>query len=118
MQDIQFYDALVDVHCYELSALFLCTIFAPKCGAGGKQVKPCRSLCREMMRRCEFFLEVFGLHFEQLVRCENFPAYGGAEYGAEAEECVGHHEYLEAEQRARAPGRSWVQTLSNASYFS
>ncbi|KAE8745902.1 hypothetical protein FOCC_FOCC007420 [Frankliniella occidentalis] len=97
----QFYDALVDVHCYELSALFLCTIFAPKCGAGGRQVKPCRSLCREMMRRCEFFLEVFGLHFEQLVRCDNFPEYGSAEY--DGEECVGHHEYLEAEQRARAP---------------
>lgn len=44
-QDLEIYDALVDVRCYELVALFLCTIFVPKCGSNGVTVRPCNSLC-------------------------------------------------------------------------
>lgn len=44
-QELEVYDALVDVRCYELAALFLCSVFVPKCGPGGVVVRPCLSLC-------------------------------------------------------------------------
>lgn len=43
--DLDAYDALVDVRCYELVSLFLCTIFVPKCSKTGITVPPCKSLC-------------------------------------------------------------------------
>ena len=43
--ELELYDAVVDVRCYELAALFLCTVFVPKCGPGGNLIRPCRSLC-------------------------------------------------------------------------
>lgn len=44
-QELEMYDAVVDVRCYELSALFLCSLFVPKCGPHGEVVRPCRNLC-------------------------------------------------------------------------
>lgn len=44
-QELEAYDAVVDVHCYELAALFLCSVFVPKCGPSGAVARPCRSLC-------------------------------------------------------------------------
>lgn len=44
-QELEVYDAIVDVRCYELAALFLCSVFVPKCGQHGDVVRPCRSLC-------------------------------------------------------------------------
>jgi len=43
--ELELYDAVVDVRCYELAALFLCSVFVPKCGSRGRVVRPCRSLC-------------------------------------------------------------------------
>lgn len=43
--DLEVYDAVVDVRCYELAALFLCSVFVPKCGPNGVVVRPCRNLC-------------------------------------------------------------------------
>lgn len=34
-QDLDSFEALVDVRCYELVSLFLCTLFVPKCGQTG-----------------------------------------------------------------------------------
>lgn len=50
-QDLEVYDALVDVRCYELAALFLCSVFIPKCGPGGVLVRPCLSLCMGKLNR-------------------------------------------------------------------
>lgn len=44
-QELEVYDAVVDVRCYDLAALFLCSLFVPKCGPSGVVVRPCRSLC-------------------------------------------------------------------------
>lgn len=44
-QELENYEAVVDVRCYELAALFLCSVFVPKCGSRGQVVRPCRSLC-------------------------------------------------------------------------
>lgn len=44
-QDLENYEALVDVRCYELVGLFLCSLFVPRCGISGISVPPCRSLC-------------------------------------------------------------------------
>lgn len=43
--ELEVYEAVVDVRCYELAALFLCSVFVPKCGSEGDVVRPCRSLC-------------------------------------------------------------------------
>ena len=43
--DLEVYEAVVEVRCYELTALFLCSLFVPKCGSNGQMLRPCRSLC-------------------------------------------------------------------------
>lgn len=85
------YDVIVDVRCYELAALFLCSIFVPKCGQKGVIVRPCRNLCNETTRRCGFFLEVFGLSLPGYMDCNLFPD------SQNPEDCVGHQE-VENEQ--------------------
>ncbi|GLG95409.1 Frizzled [Gryllus bimaculatus] len=96
-QELEVYDAVVDVRCYELAALFLCTVFVPKCGPQGQLVRPCRSLCFETKRRCGFFLEVFSLTLPEYLECDLFPD------SPDADVCVGHHEVQQAELRAHKP---------------
>ncbi|GJQ67502.1 SCRASP2 [Trypoxylus dichotomus] len=95
--DLEVYDAVVDVRCYELAALFLCSVFVPKCGPSGIVVRPCRSLCLETKRRCGFFLDVFGLSLPDYLECELFPESPNPEV------CVGHHEVKEAKIRSMRP---------------
>jgi hypothetical protein len=45
LQDLELYDPVVDVRCYELAALFLCSVYVPKCGPAGQFVRPCMSIC-------------------------------------------------------------------------
>ncbi|XP_075238195.1 atrial natriuretic peptide-converting enzyme-like isoform X2 [Lycorma delicatula] len=96
-QELEVYDAVVDVRCYELAALFLCSVFVPKCGPSGQLVRPCRSLCLETRRRCGFFLDVFGLSLPDYLICELFPE------SSDPDKCVGHNEVNEAEIRAQKP---------------
>ncbi|KAL0850703.1 hypothetical protein ABMA28_006648 [Loxostege sticticalis] len=96
-QDLEIYDAVVDVRCYELTALFLCSLFVPKCGPLGHMVRPCRSLCQETMRRCGFFLEVFGLSMPDYLQCEIFPE------STDTDVCLGNKEVKEARFRAAKP---------------
>ncbi|XP_022915652.1 atrial natriuretic peptide-converting enzyme-like isoform X2 [Onthophagus taurus] len=96
-QELEVYDAVVDVRCYELAALFLCSVFVPKCGSGGAVVRPCRSLCAETKRRCGFFLDVFGLPLPDYLDCSLFPE------SADPDVCVGHNEVKEAKQRSLKP---------------
>jgi hypothetical protein len=58
LQELEVYDAVVDVRCYELAALFLCSVFVPKCGPTGQLVRPCRNLCygKEFV---DIYLEIF-----------------------------------------------------------
>ncbi|KAF7991738.1 hypothetical protein HCN44_010539 [Aphidius gifuensis] len=95
--ELENYEAVVDVRCYELAALFLCNVFVPKCGSKGQVVRPCRSLCYEMTRRCGFFLNVFGLRLPDYLACEFFPE------NLDSDLCVGHHEVIEAAKRAEQP---------------
>lgn len=80
------YEALVDVRCYELVSLFLCTLFVPKCGPSGATVPPCKSLCTETMRRCGFFFDVFGLNLPEYLSCKLFKDFENPE------DCVGFEE--------------------------
>uniref|UniRef100_A0ABD2WFL3 Atrial natriuretic peptide-converting enzyme n=1 Tax=Trichogramma kaykai TaxID=54128 RepID=A0ABD2WFL3_9HYME len=97
-QELEHYDALIDVRCYELAALFLCTIFIPKCGRmNGQAVRPCRSLCYETKRRCGFFMDVFNLPLPAYMECDLFPE------SPDSNVCVGHHEVIEAAKRAARP---------------
>ncbi|XP_044580034.1 atrial natriuretic peptide-converting enzyme-like isoform X2 [Cotesia glomerata] len=95
--ELESYEAVVDVRCYELAALFLCNVFVPKCGPRGQVVRPCRSLCNEMTRRCGFFLTVFGLKMPDYLDCDFFPE------NSDPDVCVGHREVIEASERARKP---------------
>lgn len=56
--ELDAYDALVDVKCYELVTLFLCSLFVPKCGSTGMVVPPCKYLCEGeqalMIRRISY----------------------------------------------------------------
>ncbi|CAG4953685.1 unnamed protein product [Colias eurytheme] len=96
-QDLEIYDAVVDVRCYELTALFLCSLFVPKCGPLGHMVRPCRSLCQETMRRCGFFLEVFGLSMPDYLQCDIFPE------STDTDVCLGNKEVKDAKVRAAKP---------------
>ncbi|CAG9855495.1 unnamed protein product [Phyllotreta striolata] len=96
-QELEVYDAVVDVKCYDLAALFLCSLFVPKCGPTGGVVRPCRSLCMETKRRCGFFLDVFGLNLPDYLDCELFPE------STNPSQCVGHHEVKQAKQQAAKP---------------
>ncbi|KZC07370.1 Atrial natriuretic peptide-converting enzyme, partial [Dufourea novaeangliae] len=95
--ELELYESVIDVRCYELAALFLCSIFVPKCGSRGHLVRPCRSLCFQTKRRCGFFLDVFGLTLPDYLECELFPE------NSNPDECVGHREVLEAARRAEKP---------------
>ncbi|XP_052737610.1 atrial natriuretic peptide-converting enzyme-like [Bicyclus anynana] len=95
--DLEIYDAVVDVRCYELTALFLCSLFVPKCGPLGHMVRPCKSLCQETMRRCGFFLEVFGLAMPDYLQCDIFPE------STDTDVCLGNREVKEARFRAAKP---------------
>ncbi|KAL1398008.1 hypothetical protein pipiens_009294 [Culex pipiens pipiens] len=97
--EIDQFEALVDVQCYELVPLFLCSLFVPKCGATGTTVPPCKSLCTETMRRCSFFFDVFGLELPEYLRCNIFSDAVSVEQG----ECVGMAEYKESMLRSRRP---------------
>ncbi|RZF46289.1 hypothetical protein LSTR_LSTR012000 [Laodelphax striatellus] len=96
-QELEVYDALVDVRCYELAALFLCSVFVPKCGPSGQLVRPCKSLCLETKRRCGFFLDVFGLTLPDYLVCDLFPE------SPDPNDCVGHKEVNHCILRAKKP---------------
>ncbi|XP_055607996.1 uncharacterized protein LOC129755498 [Uranotaenia lowii] len=96
--EIDLFEALVDVQCYELVPLFLCSLFVPKCGSTGSTVPPCKSLCTETMRRCGFFFDVFGLELPDYLRCNIFN-----DAVSDQEECVGLAEYKDSLLKARRP---------------
>ncbi|KAI8037280.1 uncharacterized protein LOC128255857 [Drosophila gunungcola] len=95
--DLDSYEALVDVRCYELVSLFLCTLFVPKCGQSGATVPPCKTLCTETMRRCGFFFDVFGLSLPEYLNCKLFKDFPSSE------DCVGVDEVRDVMQAATHP---------------
>lgn len=54
-EDLEPYEAIVDVQCYELASLFLCTLFVPKCGTAGL-IPPCKSLCLGKQHTHTYFI--------------------------------------------------------------
>lgn len=100
--ELDAYDALVDVRCYELVSLFLCSLFVPKCSSTGTTVPPCRSLCYETMRRCGFFFNVFGLELPEYLPCSFF------QDSHNPDECVGMKEVRDARIRAQKPSK-WIE---------
>ncbi|KAG5677344.1 hypothetical protein PVAND_007109 [Polypedilum vanderplanki] len=87
--ELEQFDALVDVQCFELVPLYLCSLFVPKCSSMGKPVPPCRNLCLETMRRCGFFFDVFGLELPEYLNCKLFTD------SLDSDECVGGIEMKE-----------------------
>lgn len=88
----------MDVKCYDLVSLFLCSLFVPKCGSTGITVQPCRNLCFETMRRCGFFFEVFGLELPEYLSCGVFIE------SSNADDCVGQLEMNKSIKMELEPG--------------
>lgn len=65
----------------------------PKCSSVGKPVAPCKILCQETMRRCGFFLEVFGLELPEYLSCKLFSDSNNSD------ECIGMKEVREVKNR-------------------
>lgn len=111
--ELEQFDALVDVQCFELVPLYLCSLFVPKCSSIGKvsfialfivffcpkilffvqPVPPCKNLCVETMRRCGFFFDVFGLELPEYLSCKLFSD------SPNPDECVGGKEMKELKTR-------------------
>ncbi|XP_037034832.1 atrial natriuretic peptide-converting enzyme isoform X2 [Bradysia coprophila] len=96
-EELEAYEALVDVKCYELVSLFLCSIFAPKCGSTGAAVAPCKSLCIETTHRCGFFFDVFGLGLPDYLNCKILTDSNDPDV------CIGFKEVQQAKIRAQRP---------------
>ncbi|XP_050424656.1 atrial natriuretic peptide-converting enzyme [Adelges cooleyi] len=56
-------ESVVNVRCYELTALYFCASFVSK-GCGNRRVKPCQSLCKETIRSCGFFFNIFEAYYD------------------------------------------------------
>ncbi|KAL1465624.1 hypothetical protein WDU94_005178 [Cyamophila willieti] len=94
--DLEAYEAIIDVRCYELASLFLCAAMVPPCSSQGYFLRPCRSLCQETKRRCGFFFDVFGLPLPSMENCNLYPddmKYSDVK-------CVGHKQVKEEKIRA------------------
>ncbi|XP_063218704.1 atrial natriuretic peptide-converting enzyme-like [Bacillus rossius redtenbacheri] len=96
-QEFEMFNAIVEVRCYELAALFLCSVFVPKCGSTGRSVTPCSKLCFETKRRCGFFLDLFGLTLPDYLDCSMFPESPNPNV------CIGYQEVVNEEIRALKP---------------
>ncbi|RWS04725.1 atrial natriuretic peptide-converting enzyme-like protein, partial [Dinothrombium tinctorium] len=83
---LQEYNPLISVKCYHLLPLFLCSLYAPKCNSTYQAILPCKSLCKEAVRRCEFFLAVFSLQWPFEIDCEQY------EDNPDSDTCVGFRE--------------------------
>lgn len=57
------------------------------------------------MRRCGFFLEVFGLSMPDYLQCEIFPE------SVDIDVCLGNREVKEARFRANKPGMARTKLL-------
>lgn len=100
IQAIEVFDPLVDVKCSDLVPLFLCSLFAPKCGPTGQSVLPCASLCNEVMRACKFFFDVFGLELPSYIQCSTFAD------SDDEDVCLGYRETRQAVVDPRIPSCS------------
>ncbi|KAI5712487.1 hypothetical protein M8J75_008683 [Diaphorina citri] len=94
--DLEAYEAIIDVRCYELASLFLCAAMVPPCSSQGFFLRPCRSLCQETKRRCGFFFDVFGLPLPSMENCNLYPD----DMKYPDVKCVGHKQVQEEKIRA------------------
>ncbi|KAL4121979.1 hypothetical protein QTP88_014394 [Uroleucon formosanum] len=81
-------ESVVNVRCYELTALYFCALLASK-GCGNRKLKPCQSLCKETIRSCGFFFDIFEAYHEHR-ECTQFPNDNNNPNTF----CIGHREVL------------------------
>lgn len=91
----------MDVRCYQLVSLFLCSLFVPKCSPSGTPVPPCATLCNETMHRCGFFFDVFGLSLPDYLNCKLFKDFD------DPDECIGMQQVHNVNIEQRNPSRSF-----------
>ncbi|KAL5242702.1 hypothetical protein ACI65C_010112 [Semiaphis heraclei] len=81
-------ESVVNVRCYELTALYFCALLASR-GCGNRKLKPCQSLCKETIRSCGFFFDIFEAYHEHR-ECTQFPN----DSNNPSTFCIGHREVL------------------------
>ncbi|VVC44556.1 SRCR domain,Low-density lipoprotein (LDL) receptor class A repeat,Peptidase S1A, chymotrypsin [Cinara cedri] len=85
-------ESVINVRCYELTALYFCAIFASK-NCGFRKVRPCLSLCQETIRSCGFFFDIFEANQENR-ECMHFPD----DHVNPTAYCVGHKEVIDVKK--------------------
>lgn len=72
MAKMSFFNSIVQTVCSVDIRLFVCSVFAPPCMAGGVQ-RPCRSICERAKQGCERLMANFGVSWPEELRCDSFP---------------------------------------------
>ena len=82
---------LVKMKCSPDLRFFLCSLYAPVCTILDRPLPPCRSLCENSRKGCEYLMNSFGYPWPQNFDCSRFPVYGGEEL------CVGQDDVSHSE---------------------
>lgn len=66
---------LLSQRCHPDVGRFLCSLFAPVCGAElGGPPRPCRSLCEAVLDGCLPVISAFGFAWPETFNCSRFPS--------------------------------------------
>ena len=75
--NIDDFNALINVHCSRLTRLFVCLTHYPFCSADAKipLLLPCRSVCEDVFDNCIKYYFALKLDWPQHMNCSNFPRH-------------------------------------------
>ncbi|XP_057316424.1 secreted frizzled-related protein 3-like [Hydractinia symbiolongicarpus] len=72
----KYIELLEKTPCSKYAVFFLCSIYSPMCFAGHKeQIKPCRSVCYNVKRRCGPIMNYYGIEWPEELSCEKLPEH-------------------------------------------
>ena len=75
--NIDDFNALINIHCSRLTRLFVCLTHYPFCSADAKipLLLPCRSVCEDVFDNCIKYYFALKLDWPQHMNCSNFPRH-------------------------------------------
>ncbi|CAD5121856.1 unnamed protein product [Dimorphilus gyrociliatus] len=71
---LRLYSPVIKKHCSKYFKLFLCHLFFPSCTKDHQVLKPCKSLCLNVKRKCLGTIKEFGLDLFKYVDCSRLPS--------------------------------------------
>ncbi|KAK3091922.1 hypothetical protein FSP39_023749 [Pinctada imbricata] len=98
MQMLSFLDMILNINaatkCYEYTALFVCSVYIPKCSGTpvipNHIIPPCRSLCQAFKANCFVFWEIFAMPWPNDLDCSSLPDSNDSSV------CIGYKEANES----------------------